>query len=1052
MESLNKFKEMFRRIHLISISLIIFTMILAITSSQVWAQSQNNDDFSIDTFASNGGPWSDILSMSIPAPISNHVGLISDQSELVSIISILDEIGLAYDIINNNWDGSQGIYTSNYTFLQNYDVIIWYASGTGVGRLTTIEEHDALEFYLQSGGRLLVTGYDTLGSPTDPLLADLVRSLTSGDGPFVYDYTVTNGSHPIMDGPYGSFPDGTTLTAGHSDHDMAEADAGRNAVTVAELTDGYDKIMATDLDPASLESGRIVYWNGNYDILDWVGNPAITSANETEVKQESLGELSLYNESLLAHAERINLGELPSEANVSDEGTGWRVDSDALEELQNIITESTIMTSASTTFIASGDTIVVANNPWWWHAGDYAEGVRTLSLGAVEHVDYTLIIGTNGLYSTGHVDFDLSINGISIGSFTVLPGEMVKNLSFDFPPIAGPSYTIRLQETNTVDPGMGSISLPVDQSYMYLFNRPPEILKNTLAWLSEGTDAFGDPYEPNDTPAECADIFFGIPITDPTINPPGDYDYYCFEGIATQEIAADIDAQVIGSSLDSVISLFDSDGTTILAQNDDYGSLDSYLEYVLPHEGLYYIRVRSFGHPCCGGPNYTYTLLLTDITQPRSLPFFDDMESGQNGWGADGFWHQVQDGVSPYPNSYSPTHSWWYGQDSTGDYNNGAANSGNLTSPPIVIPPGLSTGLNFRTWYETEPLLLPQDIYFDVYHDTDGNDNISGGIYTNWANYMVGLGCSVTEFNQPIDPVTLSGFQVLAVFDPEIPFSSTEIDAINYFMAAGGRVVALGEYYDFQGTNTILNALTAGKGIILNNDVVSDPTNNDSNPQWPIIYNFTGEPVLPLNYYVSQAVLYAGASLSLSGPAIPLATGDADTSLSSSTTTSSNDIDENGIPAAPYMELQAIIPGAPVVMAYAPVGDGSLIVLGDSGLWTNEDPDVDGIISLEEYSNQALSKVLFQRLVDSPVWDQKWLQISADDGPFQNLLQITGGPMGTWYPIEIELSPYAGTTVRLRFHFDTIDSAVNNYRGWYIDDVLLDLYLPNDLFLPLVLK
>jgi len=83
-----------------------------------------------------------------------------------------------------------------------------------------------------------------------------------------------------------------------------------------------------------------------------------------------------------------------------------------------------------------------------------------------------------------------------------------------------------------------------------------------------------------------------------------------------------------------------------------------------------------------------------------SAPYSDDMENGINNWTSTGLWHQV-DSSSPYPNHFSYSHSWWYGQDSTGNYDTGTANSGDLTSPLIYI---LSSGyyLHFQSWYETE--------------------------------------------------------------------------------------------------------------------------------------------------------------------------------------------------------------------------------------------------------------------------------------------------------------------------------------------------------------
>jgi len=84
-----------------------------------------------------------------------------------------------------------------------------------------------------------------------------------------------------------------------------------------------------------------------------------------------------------------------------------------------------------------------------------------------------------------------------------------------------------------------------------------------------------------------------------------------------------------------------------------------------------------------------------------TAPYSDDAENGINDWTATGLWHQVDQYTSPYPQSHSWSHSWWYGQDATGDYDTGAANSGDLTSPPVYVP---SAGyyLRFWSWYETE--------------------------------------------------------------------------------------------------------------------------------------------------------------------------------------------------------------------------------------------------------------------------------------------------------------------------------------------------------------
>jgi murein DD-endopeptidase MepM/ murein hydrolase activator NlpD len=76
-------------------------------------------------------------------------------------------------------------------------------------------------------------------------------------------------------------------------------------------------------------------------------------------------------------------------------------------------------------------------------------------------------------------------------------------------------------------------------------------------------------------------------------------------------------------------------------------------------------------------------------------------------------------------------------------------------------------------------------------------------------------------------------------------------------------------------------------------------------------------------------------------------------------------------------------------------------------------------------------------------WDQRWVQISQDNGPFANVWQFTSDPPRTWLQSPaIDLSPYAGHTVRIRLHFETLDAAFNAYEGWYIDDFSVNTYTP----------
>lgn len=128
-------------------------------------------------------------------------------------------------------------------------------------------------------------------------------------------------------------------------------------------------------------------------------------------------------------------------------------------------------------------------------------------------------------------------------------------------------------------------------------------------WDFTTSSACNDPYEPNNTPAQATGISYGTTRTGMDICPVGDVDYYAFTGSAGDVIVADIAAQVNGSNLDSVLYLYDTDGVTQLAVNDDDDGLDSGITHTLPANGTYYLKVREYSADE-GGPDYTYALSL----------------------------------------------------------------------------------------------------------------------------------------------------------------------------------------------------------------------------------------------------------------------------------------------------------------------------------------------------------------------------------------------------------------------------------------------------------
>ena len=191
--------------------------------------------------------------------------LISNESQLTDsvITGLITANGHTFVNYNNN---NSGVHTGNMGLLNNYQTIIFHEHD----RVISSTEMNNLITWVQAGGRLLVTGYDSLGNPTDPNLASVVNCTGPGDGPFSGTLIVTNATHAIMLGPAQAFPLNMGLTAGSTDHDQCTP--GPNAIKLVSV-DSSSKLLVTD--NVGSGNGRVIYWNGNGvtsgPLVDWVG-------------------------------------------------------------------------------------------------------------------------------------------------------------------------------------------------------------------------------------------------------------------------------------------------------------------------------------------------------------------------------------------------------------------------------------------------------------------------------------------------------------------------------------------------------------------------------------------------------------------------------------------------------------------------------------------------------------------------------------------------------------------------------------------------------------
>ncbi|PYV11456.1 MAG: hypothetical protein DMG07_19185, partial [Acidobacteria bacterium] len=97
----------------------------------------------------------------------------------------------------------------------------------------------------------------------------------------------------------------------------------------------------------------------------------------------------------------------------------------------------------------------------------------------------------------------------------------------------------------------------------------------------------------------------------------GDVDYFQFTANQGDVVTALVSTASLGSALDSVLYLLNSEGTT-LAYNDENGLFyqsDSFLQAVLPSDGTYYLVVTDYSSR--GGVNGTYRLHV-QLQKPRA--------------------------------------------------------------------------------------------------------------------------------------------------------------------------------------------------------------------------------------------------------------------------------------------------------------------------------------------------------------------------------------------------------------------------------------------------
>jgi tetratricopeptide (TPR) repeat protein len=156
-------------------------------------------------------------------------------------------------------------------------------------------------------------------------------------------------------------------------------------------------------------------------------------------------------------------------------------------------------------------------------------------------------------------------------------------------------------------------------------------------------------------------------------------------------------------------------------------------------------------------------------------------------------------------------------------------------------------------------------------HTTYDIQNILGPL----ANQLIAAGYTI-QFGKTLE---LTGYDILVIAIPTVPFAGFELDAIHTFVRNGGGLLLLGESGILSTKNVAdFNELAGYYNIEFQRDMVVDPENNlvldQSYAEIPLIENFADHLV---TRDIKRIFFAFGCSLRISGNATALAWGGPDT-------------------------------------------------------------------------------------------------------------------------------------------------------------------------------
>jgi len=275
---------------------------------------------------------------------------------------------------------------------------------------------------------------------------------------------------------------------------------------------------------------------------------------------------------------------------------------------------------------------------------------------------------------------------------------------------------------------------------------------NYIAYSGGGGGSGQDAYEPDDTFGDASSITVNGPAQHHTFHEDGDVDWAQF--VVTAGSVYTITTSNLGANNDTVLELYDTDGTTELASNDDCpgsGLASCINNWTAPSTDSYFIKVRRHLNGAGGGSVKVYlpVIMKSGSSGNRTGYEYDlavvdniacnDTQIVQNGGFESGntIWVQSNGQYDIIGQDYPRSGSWgtWFG---------GYDNADDRLYQTINIPAGISSArlvIYLYVW-TSDSLLAPYDYFHVELQDASGGtlesffqaDNTMGS----WSGWWVG--------------------------------------------------------------------------------------------------------------------------------------------------------------------------------------------------------------------------------------------------------------------------------------------------------------------------